>query len=370
MRVLFLTQYGEQGSTSRTRVYQYLPHLRRAGVAYRVVIASEDTLYRGALLRGQQPGWHHLPYLIASWLVTCVRSVEAVLRAPRYDVVFVQRVLPPLGLVWLLTRMNSRIVFDFDDALFEQKHEAKGGCWDRLAGHRSARALPDMLRVARWVIVENDHNRKYVLNHASNVAIITGPIDTDHYQPDHRMIGASSQRGRVLGWIGSPGTTKYLHGIRGALSALSERYGDLSLMLIGASPFEIRGMRVIQKPWGLDTEVENLRQFDIGIMPLPDTPWTRGKGGYKLLQYMAMGIPAVASPVGINRKIIQDGVNGFLAASEKEWMEKLSLLIERPDLRRRFAEEGRRTVETRYSVRANFPRLLEILNEVAHGGPS
>lgn len=365
MRVLFLTQYGEQGATSRTRVYQYLPHLRRAGVAYRVIVASEDTLYRGALLRRQRSAWRHLPYLIASWLVTCVRSVEAVLCAPRYDVVFVQRVLPPFGLARILRRVNSRIVFDFDDALFEQEHEAESGLWDRLAGHRSARALPDMVRVARWVIVENEHNWSYVLNHAPHVAIITGPVDTEHYQPDHRGTAASSTCGTVVGWIGSPGTTKYLHGIRGAFCALGERYGDLSLMLIGASPFEVRGMPVIQRPWGLDTEVEDLRQFDIGIMPLPDTPWTRGKGGYKLLQYMAMGIPAVASPVGITREIVRDGINGFLATSEADWIEKLSLLIERPDLRMRFAVEGRRTVEARYSVAANFPRFLAILEEVA-----
>ena len=101
----------------------------------------------------------------------------------------------------------------------------------------------------------------------------------------------------------------------------------------------------------------------------PDTPWTRGKGGYKLLQYMAMGIPAVASPVGITREIVRDGINGFLATSEEEWVEKLSLLIERPDLRRCFALEGRKTVEARYSVRANFPRFLEILKDAATKTP-
>ena len=289
------------------------------------------------------------------------------LRAPRYDVVFVQRVLPPLGLVRALRRLNPRMVFDFDDALFEQKHEATGGWGDRLVGQRGARALPDMLRAARWVIVEYDHNRAYVVNYTSRVAIITGPIDTERYRPPPETVGTSNQRATAIGWIGSPGTTKYLQGVRGALSALSERHEGLFLRLIGASPFRVQEMPVIHTPWRLDTEVEDLRRFDIGIMPLPDTPWTRGKGGYKLLQYMAMGIPSVASPVGINREIIQDGINGFLATSEEEWVEKLSLLIERPDLRVRFATEGRRTVEARYSVRANFPRFLEILRGVGSG---
>ncbi|KKT72855.1 MAG: Glycosyltransferase [Microgenomates group bacterium GW2011_GWA2_44_7] len=129
--------------------------------------------------------------------------------------------------------------------------------------------------------------------------------------------------------------------------------------------FSIDGLStIISKPWSMEEEIEDLKTFDIGIMPMPDNEWTRGKCGFKAILYMNMGIPCVCSPVGVNREIITDGVNGFLAGTDEEWIEKLSLLIENAELRKKLGMAGRKTVEEKYSVNINAPRCLEIFKRV------
>jgi glycosyltransferase involved in cell wall biosynthesis len=145
---------------------------------------------------------------------------------------------------------------------------------------------------------------------------------------------------------------------------LSERFPHIKFKIVGSS-FSINGLsNIISKPWSLKEEIEDLRTFDIGIMPMPDNEWTRGKCGFKAILYMSMGIPCVCSPVGVNKEIITDGINGFLADTENKWIEKLSLLIEDSDLRQRIAIAGRMTIEERYSVTVNAPSFLEIINKV------
>jgi len=312
--------------------------------------------------------------------------------ARRYDVVFVQRVILPLGLERILKSLNDRVVFDFDDAIFAREEGVSGGILSRIVEKRSSRGLPRMLRAAKCAIVENAYTMEYARRYARHVAVITGPIDTNRYvfdkraeaqennflvpndgllvtdapSPTHHSPLTTHQgersRGLVIGWIGSPGTVRYLEALTGVLRQVAEKYPEVWVMVIGAR-FSVDGVRVVHRAWRLETEVEDLREFDVGVMPLPDNAWTRGKGGYKLLQYMAMEIPAVASPVGINREIVEDGANGFLAKDEEEWVEKLSLLIERPDLRKRFRRAGRRTVEERYSLDASVPRFVEVLRK-------
>ena len=171
----------------------------------------------------------------------------------------------------------------------------------------------------------------------------------------------------MLGWIGSRSTTRYLELIRGPLAELGRRYSELKLCLIGAGEFEVEGLETVRRDWSLDTEVEDLRMLDIGLMPLPSDPWTRGKGGYKLLQYLSVGVPVVASPVGINSEIVEEGVSGLLAACDDEWVACLGRLIEQPELRRIMGRAGRERMVARYSLEQNSHRLLKILESVAEG---
>ncbi len=170
----------------------------------------------------------------------------------------------------------------------------------------------------------------------------------------------------TIGWIGSPLTSSYLDLLRPALAALTARI-PLRLLLIGAAPTALAGLPVERVAWSQDTEAAEIARCDVGVMPLPDLPWERGKCGYKLIQFMACALPVVASPVGANRDIIVPGETGFLAARGADWVSMLSRLHHDPQLRRRMGEAGRRRAEQLYSLQITAPRLVDLLRRLAAG---
>lgn len=358
MKVLFFTQSNEICAASRTRVYHYLPFLEDAGISYKVIAMVTGFMYKGAFIPSQNT-LRKLVYIIFSLLFNYIKSFYILLLAPYYDVIFIQRVMMPKIIGRALKRINSNIVFDFDDAIFAIESDERN-LINRLRVSRNRQCLPFMLSISKIAILENEYNRRFAQQYIKDIRIITGPIDTERYQPKNKNVSGGRSENITIGWIGSASTTMYLDSLKSVFKALFKKY-KCTLKLIGAANFDIPDINIVHIKWDLNTEVRQLCSFDIGIMPLPDDEWTRGKGGYKLLQYLAMGIPAVSTPVGINNEIIQDGVNGFLVNSEKEWIEKLSVLIENDDIRERFGSSGRRLVEERYSVKASAPRLLEVL---------
>ena len=360
MKVLFLTNYGSLAAPSRTRVFQYLPLLREGGVCAHPMVVVPDRLLVWADSGGRV---RRLLYFLRVLCRSLWIGLRCVWSASRYDVIFIQRVLLPFPAPQLLKRRRRKVIFDFDDAVFTT--EAPEESWPaRMQAWYHRRALPPMLRSACHAVVENGYTRAYAERFCPLVSIITGPIDTERYRPPAVR---RSRRKVVLGWIGSATTERYLELIRGALTEVGRRHPDVRLRLIGARAFAVDGLPVERRAWSLETEVADLQEIDIGLMPLPDDPWTRGKGGYKLLQYLAMGIPVVASPVGINREIVEEGVNGFLATCDTEWTARLETLIADPDLRRRMGEAGRQKMERSYSLRRSSRRLRQILESVANG---
>jgi len=208
--------------------------------------------------------------------------------------------------------------------------------------------------MSKHVIVGNSYLRDYALKFNPNVTVIPTVIDTKRYRPREQY----EFRGKpVIGWVGLAYNLSYLVRLRGALLKLRKEVGDFELRIICSRPLKMDGVRTSFKRWSYEDEVVDIRGFDIGIMPLPDDEWARGKCGLKLLQYMACGVPVVASPVGVNTEIIRDGKNGFLARNEEEWIKKLSLLLRDEESRRQMGKAGRRTVQTRYSLRLWGPRL-------------
>ncbi|MDP6776794.1 MAG: glycosyltransferase family 4 protein [Candidatus Latescibacteria bacterium] len=331
--------------------------MESSGVRVDLAVVVPDRLLswgegRGALRRAAY-------YLRATWRSLMI-GLRCAFGASRYDAVLMQRVIFPPPVPRLLRRRRRRIVYDFDDAIFTT-HDPGEDWAARIQTWYHRRGLPAMLASASHTVVENDYTRAYAQAHCPAVSIITGPIDTDRYSP-----GAFREAPDpiVLGWIGSTTTERYLDQIRDPLEALSLRHPGLGLLLIGAQAFEVGAMSVERLDWDLDTEVSALRRIDIGLMPLPDNPWTRGKGGYKLLQYLSMGIPAVASPVGINREIVEHGRSGFLASNDAEWTEYLEALMADPELRRRMRSAGREKMVAQYSLVQSSRRLREILESV------
>jgi glycosyltransferase involved in cell wall biosynthesis len=356
MRVLFFTLGTEVLASSRTRVHQYIPYLQKEGVVCTVHPAGLD---RRLILSVQGgPGWK-LP-LVQAWgrLEKAIRGALFFCRVPFYDVAFVQKILLPIPFQKLLRVLNSRIIFDFDDAIYVP-HQVQRSFWP---AETNRRWFEHMLSISQWVVLENQYTAAYARPFSKQILQITGPIEVHRYTP---RSGVEPRDRIVLGWVGTPSNTIYLEILRETLERLGQQYPHVSLLLVGAASFHLENMPVEIRPWSLVTEVTDLQQFDIGLMPLPDDEWSRGKGGYKLLQYMAIGIPSIASPVGIVSEMIVEGENGFLAITSEEWYEKLGCLIEDPGLRARMGQKGRKVAEEQYSFEVAVPQLWAVLREVA-----
>jgi glycosyltransferase involved in cell wall biosynthesis len=267
--------------------------------------------------------------------------------AGRHDLVLLQKKLFPAAYVNLLRRANPCLVFDVDDAIMfhelERNEPVTGRYFQRFASIAAA---------ARMVVAGN----RYVAEFAratrtrdgqDEVAILPTPIDTG------RLTAKSSYEGGdgfVAGWIGTKGNLHQLQPLAGALREVQAQVPGFRLRVIADATPEIPGVNIESQPWRHATETADLHGFDVGIMPLADTLWNRGKGGFKLLQYMAAGLPAVASPVGINADIVRHGENGFLAADPAAWRDALLALAADIELRRRVGAAARRTIEGGYSV--------------------
>lgn len=289
-----------------------------------------------------------------------IRRVGVLLRAGEYDAIYVFReaaLLGPAVFEYWIGLSGAPMVFDFDDAVFVPYVSPSNGYLSRLKFPGKTRAI---CRLSSHVMAGNSYLAEYARRVNSNVTIIPTTIDTDKYRPENARPESSAP---VIGWSGSFSTVQHLDTLRSALRRLAERE-RFRLRVIGAAGYRLDGVEVEAMPWRSQTEVEDLSAIDIGVMPLPDDEWSRGKCGLKALQYMALGVPTICSPVGVNSEIIQDGVNGLLAATEDEWVEKLTMLLRSAELRKRLGTAGRQTVEVGYSARSQVPRVLEVFKSV------
>ncbi|MGQ9863339.1 MAG: glycosyltransferase family 4 protein [Bacteroidia bacterium] len=355
-KILFLTVHRPGRSPSqRFRFEQYLPFLSSQGIEWHfsyLLNEKEDKIFysygkifskAGIVLKSAFKRWKEL------------RQIR------QYDGVFIQRESFMLGTSFFerhIKKAGVKLIFDFDDAIWLPSVSPANKAFSWL---KSPRKVPEILSLADKVIAGNAYLAAYARTYNPNTTIIPTTIDTEYHVPK-----PTPPRNQViLGWTGSASTNAYLQEFLPVLSRLKEKYpSHVSFYMISDRPLSVPAPFLHFIPWKKETEIKDLYRFDIGIMPLPDTPWTRGKCGLKGLQYMALEIPTVMSPVGVNTEIIQDGENGFLAATEEEWIEKLSLLIESPQLREKLGKAGRKTVVEKYSVEANKHKYLQVFQEV------
>src|SRR5690606_22276497 len=221
------------------------------------------------------------------------------------------------------------------------------------------RKLEALLRGADLAICGNAYLQAYAARFCRRTEIVPTVVDTTIYRPRSRP-----KRGAVtVGWIGSPSTWPYVRPLLPTLEASAAQYG-VNVVAVGAGPKADRNPSVEHLAWSHDGEIGMIQNMDIGIMPLPDEPWARGKCGYKLIQYMACGLPVIASPVGVNAEIVEHGVNGYLARTDEEWAEAIRRLATDPQLRAQMGAAGRRRVEERYSLQVHGPRLAGMVRDV------
>jgi glycosyltransferase involved in cell wall biosynthesis len=357
----FLTIHRPDRSPSqRFRYEQYLDTFRKAGYqlefSYLLDQAQDEIYYR--------PG--HL-WAKAGIVRKAIVHRARELRKPAPDLLFVQREAFMLGSSWFERQMARRapMIFDFDDAIWLADVSSQNR---HLAWLKSRKKTGELIRASREVIAGNQYLADYARRFNAHTTVIPTTIDTEYHRPLERP---RRDAAICIGWTGSHTTVPYFHAFSPVLEQLKARYGArIRFKLIGDPTYRNPALDLQGHPWRLENEVEDLNDLDIGIMPLPDDEWTRGKCGFKGLQYMACGIPAVMERVGVNPEIVRDGENGFLATSPQEWLEKLSELVESEELRRRLGAAGRQTVIDRYSVQSQKQAYLDVLARALDGRSS
>ena len=345
VKVLFLTQTGELGPSSRYRVYQLLPWLQKLGITSDVSAAIDDPLYRSLYLDSAARGSRLAAYQ-AAWR----RRRADMHRVGEFDAVFVQKGVFPGLYSGFERRLAARkpLIFDFDDAIWLPR---VGGSRPLRWLHRET-AVQEILRCAAAVVAGNEFLAEYAARFNRHVTVVPSSISVEAYPKAAPSV--------VIGWIGSRTTLPYLKPLKTAFETLGTR----PRIIASGDPAQL-GFEVEFRPWRLETELEELSQIGVGIAPLPDTPWERGKCGVKILQYMACGIPVVASPVGVNQKIVAHGVNGFLATHPDEWTAALRRLIDDPELRQRLGVAGRETVKQHFHVQRAAEAINSVLRSLA-----
>ena len=321
--------------SARFRVRQYIPALRREGI--------EVEEYASAF--GQYPP--RVRWLRPLWaLATLAERLPAVVMSHRYDAVLLQREI--MSSFVTLERLTRRPrILDVDDAIFLQR----GGGFARKLAELSDRVICGNNYLAEWFGRWN-----------VNIDVIPTAVDTERYLPCAETKASDSPL--VIGWIGTSGNYKYLYGIEGALAKVMRSHPGTRLKVVGDQLPVFRYLshdQVDFVSWSEAIEVQAIQSMDIGIMPLEDSPWARGKCSFKMLQYLATGLPVVVSPVGMNAEILTLGELGIGATTEKQWIDGLIALLEDRTLRVRFGTEGRRVVESSFSIRVVAPRLARSL---------
>ena len=348
MKILFLPQTTSVGASSRARIYQYLQCLTDAHLDFKVVVGTSER-QDADFLKGPSL-WAKVYWFVCK----IVARLGTILCLNRFDVVYIQRETLPYFFPFtelIIRCFAKRMIFDFDDAIFVHPKPSHSF----LKCLMDPKSVQRILRICDRVVVSNQYLADYAAQYQSDVWVIPTPVKLPELRGDRPL----HEKELVIGWVGSESTKPYLALLQDCFKTVSGKY-QIVVKIIGAQNVPLRGIPLTCQEWDQESEFAEISTFDIGVMPLPDDPWTRGKGGYKLLQYMAAGVPAIASPIGINKEIIQDGENGFLARDTLEWIAKMEQLLHNPVLRQQFSRAGRETVQ-RYSVDYNLPRWLDAL---------
>jgi glycosyltransferase involved in cell wall biosynthesis len=355
-RLLLLPRYSSKGASTRLRSLQYRPYLEGAGFDMTVHSLFDDD-YLEAVYRGKGIG---LGY--AAYLGRRLRSLRA---ARSFDLVLLEKEALPFIPWWIekgTLRGARRLVVDYDDALFHRYDMHASPIIRAMLGGK----IDGVMARAEMILAGNSYlaDRARAAG-ARRIEHVPTVVDLDLYGVTRRP----SEDGRPrIGWIGTPETwQRFGQPMRAMLERVAKRH-DAVIRVVGASASPERSGPFEYLPWSERDEVALLQGMDIGIMPLDDTPWSRGKCGYKLIQYMACGLPVVASPIGVNSRLAIEDVTGLLATSEAEWEAALSRLLGDPDLRARLGAAGRSLVEREYCLQVTGPRMAGLLSSLLPQG--
>lgn len=349
--ILALTKYGRLGASSRLRSLQYKRYLVDAGYGVTVEELLSDRLLNARYKEGR--------YGFIDLFFAYVRRFELLRSRSNFDLVWIEKEALPWLPAWIELSFLTDVpyVLDYDDAIFHAYDLHRFWIVRKLLGRR----LDKLMRNATLITAGNCYlAERAKAAGAPWVEVLPTVIDLERYHVAETLTSPEVLR---IVWIGSPSTVRYLAALGEPLRQLALEI-PFVLRVIGAQNFNLPDIDVELIPWSEDSEVNAISSCAIGIMPLLDSPWERGKCGYKLIQYMACHLPVVASAVGANIDIVDDGINGFLVNDSEEWVRALSRLLRSRDLRTVMGHAGRARVEERYCLQKTGPRLVELLRGV------
>ena len=353
--IAFIVPYPSGVAPSqRFRFEQYLSLLESSGIQHACFPFLTDKEFKiiykqGYFLRKSQSIFNGF-----------LRRFILMFRLSKYDTVFIHREVTPIGppfFEWVIAKiLKKKIIYDFDDAIWLENTSQSNQLVSKIKKHSKVASI------CKWsslIVCGNQFLMDFAKNHNQNVVHMPTTIDTKN---EHNKIKFHEKKKVVVGWTGTHSTIKYLYEIEETLLKLQEKLHFEFKVISNKDPLFTK-IKYQYVTWNKNQEIQDLLEMDIGIMPLLDNDWARGKCAFKALQYMALGIPCVISPVGVNNEIIKDGVNGFIAKNNKEWQEKLMILIKDTKVRSQLGEEGLNTVNDRYSVLANQNNFVSYLRK-------
>ena len=360
IRVLALSPIPEEGAGCRFRIAQFMPYLASVGIDVTLRSLFTPEFFRLVY----KPG-HYVRKAVA-FAGLSVKRLDSLRDASRFDIILIYREMFPIGPALverlLALRGGPAVVFDFDDAIFLPSVSDANRL---IAMLKQPGKVASIIRHSDHVITGNEYLAAYARRFNGGVTTIPTCVDTHRFAPARHRGERRDAAPPIVGWIGSPTTASYIHALAPVLQRVNARRPFVLRVSGAGEAMAVPGLSIENVAWSLDREVALFNTCDVGVYPLADDEWSKGKCGFKAIEFMACGVPVVAAAVGVNREIVEDGVNGFLAASEDEWVEKLGRLLADPALRQRFAAAGRRTVEERYSLDVNAPKLAATLRSVA-----
>ena len=360
MKILLLSRYSTLGASSRYRSYQFLPYLNDQGLNI-TVNALFDNIYLEKFYSLHDKK-KLLPKIASSYFRRITILIKTQINKRKFDLIWIEKELLPWIPSWFETNiLNTKVpyIVDYDDAIFHRYDQHKSRIIQRIFGKKI-----DYLMINASLVIAGN---KYIANRAKKVGskyveIIPTVVDLSRYKlkpHSHNL----ENRQFTLGWIGTPYTSKYLKEIQSPLQKLCHTH-NVKLLTIGSGKLDLDGVSTEVLPWSRETEVESLQKIDVGLMPLNDSPFERGKCGLKLIQYMACARPVVGSPIGVNQQLIENGETGFQAMSIEEWCTALTKLADDPVLRGKMGRKARQNVESNYSLQVMAPQLTQLIKQV------
>jgi glycosyltransferase involved in cell wall biosynthesis len=360
-KILFITPYPIESASERYRLYQFLPDLERAGFVCKVRPFATPRLFRAVQSEELSAQIFYSPFCV-------IRRAVDLMKLSGYDLVVIHREAFPFGcpiVEKIVLRGHPKVIFSFDDAIHIGHRETGKTKYPGVYRLKYGPGVNEILRGCAHVIAGNRILADHASQFNSHVTVIPTVVDTKQYA----FKCPRTENGVLtIGWVGSRSTSPYLLEIEAVLRRLSEAHrGKIRFRLYGHPPRKLNLVDCESLPFSLATEVEDISSFDIGIMPMPDNAWTRAKCAFKAIQYMALGVPAVVSPVGMAAEVVRPNSSGFWARTPSDWFDALNRLVGDAILRRQFAEEGRKLVEAHYSVQTWAPRYTSLLADIATG---